>query len=156
MKITVLAIGKKHDPKLVGAIEDYSRRLTHYTRFEWRLVEAKVTASMRPEEVRAVESEVLLANLAPGDKVILLDEDGAQLTSEQNADALQKHLNKATRHLVFVIGGSYGVSDGLKARADFTWSLSKLVFPHQLVRLILVEQLYRGFTILAGEQYHHD
>lgn len=155
MKITILAIGKKHDAKLQPAIEDYSKRLSHYTSLEWKLVEAKISSSMNSEQIKLKESEVLLANIGEKDKVILLDETGTQLTSAQNAEAIQKHLNEATTHLVFVIGGSYGVSDTLKERADFIWSLSPLVFPHQLVRLLLVEQLYRAHSILAGEKYHH-
>lgn len=155
MKITILAIGKKHDPKLISAIEDYSKRLTHYTNLEWKLVEAKISPSMNSNEVRKAETEILLSQIRPQDKIILLDETGTQLSSIQNAQAIEKHLNKATPHLIFVIGGSYGVTDELKQKADFIWSLSKLVLPHQLVRLILTEQLYRAFTILAGEKYHH-
>lgn len=155
MKITILAIGKRHDPNLADAIFDYTKRLGHYTNIGWHLVDAKVTGSMRPDQIRAVESAVLLQNLDDQDKVILLDETGTQLSSTENAEAIQKHRNKATKHLVFVIGGAYGVSDELKERADFVWSLSKLVLPHQLVRLVLIEQLYRAFTILGGEQYHH-
>lgn len=155
MKITILAIGKKHDPKLIAAIEDYSKRLAHYTKLEWRLVEAKLSASMNPEEVKQAETKVLLAHISPQDKIILLDETGTQLSSVENAQAIEKHLNKVTPHLVFIIGGAYGVTDGLKQRADFIWSLSKLVLPHQLVRLVLIEQLYRAFTILSGEKYHH-
>ncbi len=155
MKITILAIGKKHDPKLLSSIEDYTKRLQHYTPITWDLIEAKISSSMSPDEIKQIESELLLSKLRPEDKVILLDERGTQLSSIENAQAIQKHLNKGTKHLVFVIGGAYGVSDELKARADFIWSLSPLVFPHQLVRLILVEQLYRAHTILAGEKYHH-
>ncbi len=155
MKITILAIGKKHDPKLQPAIEDYSKRLSHYTSLEWKLVEAKISSSMNPEQIKLKESEILLANIDKKDKVVLLDEAGTQLSSTQNADAIQKHLNNGTTHLIFVIGGSYGVTDNMKERADFIWSLSPLVFPHQLVRLVLVEQLYRAHSILAGEKYHH-
>ena len=155
MKITILAIGKKHDPMLISAIEDYSKRLTHYCKLGWRLVEAKISPSMSIEEIKKSETEVLIAQISPQDKIILLDETGTQLSSTENAQAIQKHLNKATSHLVFVIGGAYGVTDELKQKADFIWGLSKLVLPHQLVRLVLIEQLYRAFTILAGEKYHH-
>lgn len=155
MKITILAIGKKHDQKLVSAIEEYTKRLQHYAPTNWSLVEAKITSSMTPDEIKRVESELLLSCIKTEDKVILLDETGIQLSSEENTQNLQKHLNKATKHLVFIIGGAYGVTDELKNRADFIWSLSKLVFPHQLVRLILIEQLYRGFTIINNEKYHH-
>lgn len=155
MKISILAIGKKHDPKLISAIEGYTKRLKHYCPTSWRLVEAKITSSMSPDEIKRVESGLLLSHINPEDKIILLDEKGAELNSTQNAESLQKHLNKSTKHLIYVIGGAYGVTEELKSRADFIWSLSSLVFPHQLVRLILVEQLYRGFTIINNEKYHH-
>src|SRR5690606_26864495 len=118
-------------------------------------VEAKIGSSMSPEEIKRVETDLLQSFVAPEDKVILLDETGTELSSVANANRLQNYLNSATKHLVVIIGGAYGVTDELKKRADFIWSLSPLVFPHQLVRLILIEQLYRGFTILAGEKYHH-
>ena len=155
VKIVILAIGKKHDQKLKDAIEEYTNRLKHYAPTSWELVEAKTSSSMSPHEIKETESRLLLSKLNSEDKVILLDETGTELNSIEHADALHKHLNKATKQLVFVIGGAYGVSNELKKRADFVWSLSPLVFPHQLVRLMLVEQLYRGFTILAGEKYHH-
>lgn len=155
MKITILAIGKKHDPKLLSALEDYSKRLNRYTSFTWELAEAKISPSMNPEEIKKSETEVLVSKIKATDKIVLLDETGTQLDSVQNAEAIQKHLNKSTGSLVYIIGGAFGVTDELKQRADFVWSLSPLVFPHQLVRLVLVEQLYRAHTILAGEKYHH-
>jgi 23S rRNA (pseudouridine1915-N3)-methyltransferase len=155
MKITILTIGKKHDPKLTAAIEDYSKRLNHYTKFAWQLVDAKITPSMSPDQIRNIESDVLLNKISEHEKLILLDETGKQLSSIENAENLQKYMNQGTNQLIFVIGGAYGVNDAVKDRADFIWSLSDLVFPHQLVRLILAEQLYRGHTILAGEKYHH-
>jgi len=156
MKITILAIGKKHDPKLQAAIEDYSKRLSHYAKFEWKLVEAKITNSMSESQIHQAESTVLLANIAAEDMVILLDETGSELGSPALADRLQSYMNQGTKSLVVVIGGAYGVDESMAKRANFTWSLSKLVFPHQLVRLILIEQLYRAHTILAGEKYHHE
>ena len=155
MNITVLAIGKKHDPRLQAANEDYTRRLGHYVRLRWNLVEAKVTSSMSPEQIRQVESDTLAHHITEGNIVILLDETGSQLTSLDLSQKLQHYMNTATKEIIFVVGGAYGVDEKLMKRADFVWSLSKLVFPHQLVRLILVEQLYRAHTILAGEKYHH-
>ena len=155
MKITILAIGKKHDAKFLAAIEDYSKRLTHYTNFEWKLVEQKLTSSMSENEIRTAESELLLATLENGTIVILLDEAGAKLHSLQLAQRIQAYMNQGIKQITFVIGGAYGVSDEFKKRSDFTLSLSDLVFPHQLVRLILAEQLYRAHTIIAGEKYHH-
>lgn len=155
MKITIVAIGKKHDPKLESSVADYSKRLAHYSTIEWRLVETKITSSMAESEIRETESKVLLSQIDDADYVVLLDERGTQLTSVKLADTLQKIMNQSTKNLLFIIGGAYGVNEELMNRANFTWSLSDLVFPHQLVRLILIEQLYRAHTILAGERYHH-
>lgn len=156
MKITILAIGKKHDPKLEAAILEYSKRLSHYVKLEWKLVEVKVTASMPEAAIRDSESKMLEVQLSPEDTIVLLDERGEQLDSPQLAQKLQSYMNQSVKNLVFVIGGAYGVNEIIAKRADFIWSLSSLVFPHQLVRLILTEQLYRAHTILAGEKYHHD
>lgn len=154
MKITILAIGKKHDPKLIGAIDDYTRRLGHYTSIEWNLVEAK-GSSMNSEQIKQIESELLQSRISSEDKVILLDEIGQQLSSIGLSERLQSYMNNATKNLTFIIGGAYGVNEDVKQRANFVWSLSDLVLPHQLVRLVLIEQLYRAHTILAGEKYHH-
>lgn len=155
MKITIAAIGKKHDPKLVDSIEGYTKRLQHYVKCEWKLVETKITQSMPEETIKNAESEMLCSLFSQEDVVILLDERGAELTSPALADKLQSFMNSSIKNVVFIIGGAYGVNEELMRRADFTLSLSKLVFPHQLVRLILAEQLYRAHTILAGEKYHH-
>ena len=155
MKITIVAIGKKHDPKLLSIIEDYTKRLNHYVKSEWKLVEAKITSSMTNEQIKNAESDVMSSLLSNEDTVILLDERGTELSSVELATKLQHFMNSSTKNMVFIIGGAYGVNEKLMKRADFTLSLSKLVFPHQLVRLILIEQLYRAHTILAGEKYHH-
>lgn len=155
MKITILAIGKKHDPKLATAIDEYVGRLAHYADLSWKLIEAKISSSMNPDHIKKLESDLLLNQLAQSDKVILLDESGNQLSSIELSDKLQKYMNHGDKNIVFVIGGAYGVGEDIIKRSDFIWSLSKLVFPHQLVRLILIEQLYRAHTILAGEKYHH-
>lgn len=156
MKITVLAIGKKHDAKLEAAILDYTNRLKHYAHLEWKLVEAKLSPAMTEDEIRVVESDLLLSQCKPEDTVILLDERGRCLTSPAVAEKLQNYMNRSTKNLVFIIGGAYGVNKDLLQRANVTWSLSNLIFPHQLVRLVLIEQLYRAHTILAGEKYHHN
>ena len=106
MKITILAIGKKHDAKLQPAIDDYSKRLYHYATCQWKLVETKISSSMSPDQIKLKESETLLANINKKDKVVLLDETGTQLSSTQNAEAIQKYLNNGTTHLIFIIGGS--------------------------------------------------
>ncbi len=155
MKITILAIGKKHDAKLVNSINDYTKRLSHYVTIDWRLVETNTASSMTELQVRQLESEALLKNVVADDTVYLLDEKGTQLSTIEFSEKLQVVRNQSTRHLIIIIGGAYGVSKALIERADMVISLSKMVFPHQLVRLLLIEQLYRAHTILAGEKYHH-
>jgi 23S rRNA (pseudouridine1915-N3)-methyltransferase len=155
MNIRIVAIGKKHDPKLISAIEDYTKRLRHYAKCEWKLIEAKITNAMSEDEIKNTESSVLSAVISDEAAVILLDERGTQLGSVEFASKIQNYMNSSVKHVVFIIGGAYGVNEDLMKRADFTLSLSKLVLPHQLVRLILAEQLYRAHTILAGEKYHH-
>lgn len=155
MKITVLAIGKKHDPKLVSAIEDYSRRLSHYTTFEWKLVESKLSSGMTEDSIKQAESEVLKSALPANCFSTLLDETGERIHSLQFSQVIQTCRNQGVKHIAFIIGGAYGVSNELKQSVDRTIRLSDLVFPHQLVRLVLIEQLYRAHTILAGEKYHH-
>ncbi len=156
MKITILAIGKKHDSKLEASIQDYTSRLNHYVKCEWKLVESKITASMNDDQIRRKESDTLRTHISDSDVVTLLDERGSELSSPALAQRIQKFMNSGVQNVVFVIGGAYGVDEAFMQRADFIWSLSKLVFPHQLVRLILAEQLYRAHTILTGEKYHHD
>jgi 23S rRNA (pseudouridine1915-N3)-methyltransferase len=156
MKITILAVGKKHDAKLEVPILDYTKRLNHYTSVTWELVDAKITPSMSIDQIRSTESDVLRTKIDNSAVVVLLDERGTELTSPLFAERVQKLLNSSVQQIVIVIGGAYGVDEQLMQRADFILSLSKLVFPHQLVRLILSEQLYRSFTILAGEKYHHE
>lgn len=155
MNITIEAIGKKHIPYLKSAIEDYSDRLRHYTALDWQLVEARTSNTMNQDQIKSMESELLLSTISPQDTVILLDERGQEVDSVQLANKIQHYRNRAVKNLVVVIGGAYGVSRPLEQRADFIWSLSKLVFPHQLVRLMVAEQLYRAHTILADENYHH-
>lgn len=154
MKVLLLAIGKRHDAELVAAIETYSKRLTHYATASWRLLEP-AKGKLDAETTRRLESEVLAAELAPDDFVVLLDERGKELSSPQLAELLADKQQRAVKRVVFIIGGAFGVDAALRTRAQFVWSLSKLVFPHQLVRLILTEQLYRAFTITRGEPYHH-
>lgn len=151
----IIAVGKKHDPALEETILTYTKRLTHYASIEWKLIEAKLSSSMNEPVIRETESKLIQSHIPNQCTVILLDETGTEHQSTTFADKLSGYMTQSTKQLVFVIGGAYGVNQELKRRADFIWSLSKLVFPHQLVRLILVEQLYRAHTILAGEKYHH-
>lgn len=144
MKITVLAVGKAHDALYSPAINEFQRRLKHYCAVSWEYVSAAT---------KEEESTALLKRLRG--YVVLLDETGKLYTTPQLAAMFEQRQNAATKHLTIVIGGAYGVTDEVKRAADFAWSLSPLVFPHQMVRLLLVEQLYRAYDILHNGKYHH-
>lgn len=151
MKQLLVSVGKKHDPALVAAIEDYTSRLQKLADTEWLLLSP---SGAQESVARRTESAQVLAKVIDSDLVVLLDERGKQLSSE----ALASHYDawqQSGRRLVFVIGGAYGVDDALFKRADFVWSLSQHVFPHQIVRLLLVEQLYRAQMIQRNHPYHH-
>lgn len=156
MKVTLLAIGKTDAAYLQTGEQQYLDRLQHYLSFEYKVLPAlKKGSSLPKDEVKRKEGEQLLANIEPGDFVVLLDERGREYTSRAFADFLQKRMNAGTRHLVVVIGGAFGFSQEVYARANQQVALSQLTFSHQMVRLFFLEQLYRGMTILKGEKYHH-
>jgi 23S rRNA (pseudouridine1915-N3)-methyltransferase len=144
MKITILTVGKAHDRGLSGTISEYQLRLQKHTKLEWMFI---------PVSDKNQESHGILKQLRG--YVILLDETGSLITSPELSERLEKLQNSAAKELTVVIGGAFGVNDAVKQRADFIWSLSPLVFPHQLVRLIVIEQLYRAFDLLSGGKYHH-
>lgn len=149
--ITILAIGKKHEPWVADGIERYQKRLQAPWNVQWVLLPH---STLEGPEARQNESQAILHKLSATGYVILLDERGKLLDSP----ALSAHLQQqfvSSRNIVLVIGGAYGVNDELMQRANLTWSLSPLVFPHQLVRLLLTEQLYRAQEIAAGKPYHH-
>lgn len=147
----IISIGKKHSSEVALGIETYSKRLQKPFDISWDIVNP---SGLDETRARDVESETVLKRLKSDDYVILLDEKGRQLTSPGLADHLSSRLNHS-ENIIFIIGGAYGVSQNLLDRADFVWSLSPLVFPHQLVRLILVEQIYRAQEIISGGRYHH-
>lgn len=150
--IRIFAIGKKHESWITDGLERYQKRLSKPWDIDWVLLPH---SSLEGDKARQEESERLLARLGPDDFVVLLDERGKNLDSPALSRILQGQLDHS-RTVVLVIGGAYGVNDRLTARADLVWSLSKLVFPHQLVRLILAEQLYRAQEISRGAPYHHE
>jgi 23S rRNA (pseudouridine1915-N3)-methyltransferase len=152
MPIRILAVGKKHEPWIEDGIERYHKRLRKPFDAEWVLLPHSTSTGLT---ARQEESERIVSRLRAEDYVVLLDERGRLLTSPQLSEALKTPLETA-RPVVFVIGGAYGVDENLMQRADLAWSLSPLVFPHQLVRLILAEQLYRAQEIKKGNPYHHD
>lgn len=152
MPITIITIGKKHDMYVKGAIERYERRLKKPFDISWLILPH---SSYEADKAREEESEKILSKITPDDILIVLDERGRLLDSPNLSSALSDFLDQSLR-VKIVIGGAYGVSEQLRKRATFIWSLSPLVFPHQLVRLILVEQLYRSYMISKKQPYHND
>jgi 23S rRNA (pseudouridine1915-N3)-methyltransferase len=152
MPIHILTIGKKHESWVAEGIERYQKRLKAPFLVEWVLM---AHSSLEGVRAREEESERLLLRLEAYDYVVLLDERGKMLDSSVLSELLQSQLDRSAK-VALVIGGAYGVTDELRARADLVWALSPLVFPHQLVRLILIEQIYRAGQIATGGSYHHD
>jgi 23S rRNA (pseudouridine1915-N3)-methyltransferase len=156
MKIQLWSIGKNNESYVKEGVEDFTRRISKYFPVEWNLMPTPKNAGMLSEmDLKKKEGETILEWLKKDDYLVVLDERGQSLTSPQLADFLQARANDSVKTLIFLIGGIYGVDEAVLKRANMTWSLSKLVFPHQLVRLILAEQLYRACTILRNEKYHH-
>jgi 23S rRNA (pseudouridine1915-N3)-methyltransferase len=150
------SVGGKHEPYVAAGVEEFTRRISHYYHSEWKLVAPpKNAASMPEQQLKDAESRLLLDSLDPVDYVVLLDERGHMLSSPGLAKMIEERAVNGARRIHFVIGGAFGVNDAVRKRADYVWQLSKLVFPHQLVRLILAEQVYRACTIGRGEKYHH-
>ena len=155
MRITLIESGKTRDSFIREGVELFRKRVVRYVPFSIEtLPDLKNTRSMTMKEVQEKEGDLLLKRLKPGDFVILLDERGAEYHSISFAEYLNS-LEGRVNNLLFVIGGPYGFSCEVYERADASLSLSKLTFSHQLVRVIFMEQLYRAFTILKGEPYHH-
>lgn len=156
MKIQFWSVGKPHDAELKDAIQSFTSRIGKYSAVEWKLIApVKNAASLSETELKKKEAEQILSQLSANDFLILLDERGKMLSSTELATLIQQRANESTRNLIFLIGGAFGVDETVKQRANFTWSFSKLVFPHMIVRLVLAEQVYRAFTILKNEKYHH-
>lgn len=157
MKITLLIVGKTEDAYLKEGIDKYLKRLKHYTKIEIaEIAELKNTKALTPDQQKNKEAEFILKRLSPTDHIILLDENGVQLTSPQFAAYIDKKAISSVSNLVFIVGGSYGFDGAVYQRANDQLSLSKMTFSHQMVRLFFVEQLYRAFTIIKGEPYHHE
>jgi ribosomal RNA large subunit methyltransferase H len=156
MNIKLIAVGKTDNPALQELIGMYQKRLSYYTNFELQLLpDIKNSKSLSEAQQKVKEGELILANTELSHQLVLLDERGKEFTSVAFADELQKKMNAGIKQLTFVIGGPYGFSDEVYARANGKLSLSKLTFSHQMIRLFFVEQLYRAFTILRNEPYHH-
>lgn len=150
--ISIIAIGKRHDALLQKAIEDYQKRLKTPFDVQWLLLLPH--SSLEGEQARKEESKRLLEKVNPDDYLILLDEKGQLFNNSQLEKALSTPL-QSSKKVFCIIGGAYGVDETVRRRANIVWSLSPLVLPHQLVRLVLIEQLYRSYTIASGHPYHH-
>ncbi|MFM2358460.1 MAG: hypothetical protein RLY16_453 [Bacteroidota bacterium] len=156
MKLQLLSVGKAHEPYVKEGIELFTKRLNNYYPANWVIIAPpKNASSLSEQEFKKKEGQLILQQIQPEDYLLLLDERGKNLTSEGLANFIQQRANEATRNLCILIGGAYGVSDAVMERANYKLRLSDFVFPHQLVRLILSEQLYRACTINKNEKYHH-
>jgi 23S rRNA (pseudouridine1915-N3)-methyltransferase len=156
MKFQFWSVGKNHEPYVKEGIELFTKRISNYYPVEWNIIPMpKNAASLSETDLKKKEGETIIGLLQKDDYLVLLEETGKMPGSEDLANFIQQRANESTKTIVFLIGGAYGVSNDVKQRANYTWSLSKLVFPHQLVRLILAEQIYRACSINRNEKYHH-
>lgn len=157
MKIILLVVGKTNDSYLSKAVDDYLNRLKHYIPVQIEVIpDLKNTKSMSFELQKEKSGESILKYLQEGDEVVLMDERGKEFSSMQFADYMEKKMSTVNKRMVFVIGGPYGFSEAVYARANGKISVSKMTFSHQMIRLIFAEQLYRAMTIIKGEPYHHE
>ena len=157
MKIECWAIGKPHESYVDEGVKDFTKRIENYFPFEWRLFSLKKNAgSLYSERLKQEESLLIIGSLKPGDWLVSLDEKGRLLNSRKLAGFIQDRGNESIKRLIFLIGGAYGLDEAVLKKSNFVWSLSDLTFPHQLVRLILAEQIYRACSIGRNEKYHHD
>lgn len=156
MNIKLLAIGKTDNKSLQSLIDEYTKRLSFYIKFDLEIIpDIKNVKNLSESQQKQKEGELILAKLSATDHLILLDENGKSFSSVGFADELQKKMNAGIKTLVFVIGGPYGFSEEVYQKANGKISLSAMTFSHQMVRLFVTEQIYRGFTILRNEPYHH-
>ena len=155
MKITLLVVGRTVEKHYITAIADYTERTRHYLPFEIEVIpELKNTKSLSAEQQKEKEGELILKALQPGDAVVLLDEHGKEFRSVEFAAWVERKMHTVGKRLVFVIGGSLGLSDAVLKRSNEQISFSDMTFPHQLMRVILLEQIYRAYRILNNEPYH--
>ena len=157
MKITLLTVGKTDKAWVREGMDIYMSRLSHYAKFALvEIPELKNVSALSHEEIKQREGELILRNLRPDDTVVLLDEHGKEFSSMEFSKRLEQRLSAGGGDMVFVVGGAYGFSRDVYSRSNSMVSLSKMTFSHQMVRAIFVEQLYRAFTIMRGEPYHHE
>jgi 23S rRNA (pseudouridine1915-N3)-methyltransferase len=157
MKIECWAIGKSHETYIGEGVRDFTKRIGNYYPIEWILFNVKRNAgSLHAEKLKDEEKQLILSALKPDDWLVSLDEKGRSMNSRRLAGFIQERGNDRVKRLIFLIGGAYGLDEGVLEKSKFIWSLSELTFPHQLVRLILAEQIYRACSITRNEKYHHD
>ena len=156
MKLQFWSIGKAHETYVKEGVEMFTKRISNYYPVQWQIIPMpKNAGTMSEAELKIKEGEVILQLLKKEDYLVVLEERGKLLSSEALAAFIQQRANESEKNIVFLIGGAFGLSGDVLKRANYKWSLSQLVFPHQLVRLILAEQVYRACTILRNEKYHH-
>jgi 23S rRNA (pseudouridine1915-N3)-methyltransferase len=156
MNIKILAVGKTDSSELLQLTNEYQNRLKHYIKFDFEILpDIKNSKNLSETQQKEKEGEAILKKINSTDALILFDENGKQYSSVNFADFLQKKMNAGTKQLVFVIGGPYGFSAAVYQKAEGKISLSKMTFSHQMIRLFIIEQMYRAFTILKNEPYHH-
>ena len=157
MKIECWAIGKPHESYVAEGVNDFTKRIENYFPVEWKLFSTKKNAGTLPKQkLKQEESALIMTALKPEDWLVSLDETGRPLSSQKLAGFIQDRGNESVKRLIFLIGGAYGLDEPLLKKSKLIWSLSALTFPHQLVRLILAEQIYRACSIGRNEKYHHD
>jgi 23S rRNA (pseudouridine1915-N3)-methyltransferase len=157
MKVTLLVVGKTEDSWIREGLDVYAGRLKHYLPFNLvELPALKQSGKMLPEHQKEKEGELILKACAGADRVFLLDEQGKEYSSTGFSTLLQQQMNASVKHLIFVVGGPFGFSDSVYKRAQGKIALSRMTLTHQMVRLFITEQIYRGMTILKGEKYHHE
>ena len=151
-----MVIGKTQQKELLSIMKEYQKRLTRYIQLDWvELPDYKNRGKVTPDELKRIEGNLLLSKLQPADFLVLWDEKGKEYTSVQFSQFFVKQMNSGLKNLVFVVGGAYGFSDEVYARANHQMAISRFTLPHQLIRVFILEQIYRGYTIIKGEPYHH-
>jgi len=146
MKFTFISVGKQNDSDITNAVTDYTKRISRYFSVEWKII---------PTSDKKKEAVSILKTLDSGDFVVVLDDKGKELNTIELSQFIEKRMVAGDKKVVFIIGGAYGFDEDVYKRANFKWSLSKLTFPHQLVRLVLAESLYRAVSVIKKEPYHH-
>lgn len=156
MKIQFWSIGKANESHVEEGIQLFTKRITNYYPVQWQIISSPKNAAVMSEvDLKQKEGETILGLLKKEDYLVLLDERGKQLSSEGLAEFIQQRANESQKNIIFLIGGAFGVSKEVMDRANYKWSLSQLVFPHQIVRMLLAEQVYRACSINRNEKYHH-